>query len=108
MVRIETLVTAQHGQNNDRIQNFLQALPKNSPKWLKANPSLTARGKPKARLLETFGKTRFELDLAGESAKLLASGDLLGYTFHVLNHIISISPNATEKKNRIVYLSGCR
>lgn len=43
-------------------------------------------------------KARFELDLAGKSAKMPATGDFLGYVFHVLNYVATISPNAREEE----------
>lgn len=46
--------------------------------------------------VNAFGKSRFELDLAGESAKLLAAVDPRGYVYHVLNYVNAISPNALE------------
>lgn len=38
LLRFETLATAQHWQNDDRIQHFSLALQKNALKWLRANP----------------------------------------------------------------------
>lgn len=46
----------------------------------------------------TFGQTRFELNLAIESRKTLASKDPFSYIFYVLSNINIENPTATDLK----------
>ena len=57
----------------------------------------------KAAFLTTFGKTRVDFNIGGESSGLLASEDPVAFVYQVLNVVNTTSPNATEaeKVNRL-------
>lgn len=97
-----------HGWHDaDNIKNFALALQKNALKWFETH-LIGNLNQPwddlKAEFLKIFGKTRFELDLAGENGKMLASEDPLSYVFHMLSYMQVINPGASEleKTNRLI------
>lgn len=78
LLRFETWVTPQNRLDHDKLRRLALAFYNNVSKCHRANPFLTAWYHLRPEFLKTFGKTRFRLDLAEESAKMLASGDPLG------------------------------
>lgn len=60
----------------------------------------------KAKVSQNFGKTWFELDLAGESGEMLASEDPLRYVFHMLSYMHVTNPTASELKETNRHVDG--
>lgn len=93
-------------QDPQKKKHFALALQKNPLKWLQTQNlgAATTWDALKAYFLKTFEKTRFELDLEGESGKMLTSENRLRYVSHVLSYVAITNPTGTEleKTNRLL------
>ena len=71
------------------------ACQKNALKRLDANKALLWPDL-KISFARTFGKSKIDNDIAGETGKMFVSEDPLSYVYHQLSYLSSTNPGATE------------
>lgn len=106
VMKFEMIAKVHNWSNDEKIKHFALAVQRNALKWYESNQSLPQWDGLKADFLKASGKNQFELELCGETGKMLASEGPLGYVFSTLGYIKNENPTAADKEKTIRQISS--
>ena len=96
LLKFERIGKVYSWKDTDYVRHMFLALEKNALKWHDANKALTDWADLKKAFLQTFGKSRIDIDLQGPSKLMRATTDPLGYVFDILEQLRATNPSAND------------
>jgi hypothetical protein len=96
LLKFEACAQAHNWDDDDTKRHFVLACQKNALKWYDTHKLLIW---PALRdsFRETFGKSKVDFDIAGETGRMLVSEDPISYIYRILSYVKSTNPNATQE-----------
>lgn len=97
LLKFERVGLANKWENDDKLKHMYLCCDRSASKSHDHNKGIKTWNEMKQKFLSTFGKSRVDLDLQGESRKNQVAENPLSYVFTCLEYLEVSNPDATEE-----------